>query len=361
MVLYRDVNLLAEITNLYKFQKITHFIIIPHFRHIRSLALYVDSRFSHISEELEEYSASIISTCREITSLKLYFHDPNYVWKKVPQEVLSLIEQCNLTSLGIYSQATLNDMWETGSNESANKLVKSLAESEVAQTRLQCLELAFSSLTEEVYDLVRCSFPNLESLAFRKVLRSCLGKIWDPEQRKKWTPYKNLRRLEFYLCENVYAVHVSELVSIFPSLRELLVSTCGDWTDVHGGALGPDWHAQPTALCNRREPLDLFHIEHMDDWEIRWLGLIPAKKLITTTLKPHHLLTELTSDLNLFPGMKTLCLPPIEDNKPTNSGHRGLSDRSTHVEALEHLCEARGVTVVRSAQAIVTCSCCGRS
>ncbi|PVF96131.1 hypothetical protein CPB86DRAFT_787274 [Serendipita vermifera] len=360
MILYRDVNLLAEITNLYKFQRITHNIIIPHFRHIRSLALFVDSRFSHISEELEEYSAGIISTCREVTALKLYFHDPDYEWKRVPQEVLSLVENGNLSSLGIYSQGTLNDMWESGSNSSPNKVLQSLAESEVAQTRMRCLEIAFSSITEDVFDLVRSRFPNLESMSFRKALRSSLGRIWDCDQRQKWTPYKHLRKLEFYLCENVYAVHVPEIVSIFPSLRELLISTCGDWSDIHGGPLRDDWHSQHNALCNRREPLESFHIEHMDDWEIRWLGLIPTKRLITTTLKPLHLLTELKNDFNLFPGMKTLYLPPIDENKPSNEGHRGLAHKTADVEQLEHLCEARGVTIVRDAKAIVTCFCCGR-
>jgi hypothetical protein len=349
-LLYNRVNLLADINALSKFWRITHYIIIPHSHHIRTLYIYVDSPDKSILDT-QSYTAGILSACRQLTTLGLYYNHGYQEWTMVPKEVLFLAEEGKLANLGFYSQQIL--MGRSGFDEAAvNALIKLLSESEKARNSLKTLELAVQMISMEAYIAIRSRFPYLQSLTFRGALRNDLGRPWDHEQKGYWMPYQNLRRLQFRGCQGGYSAHIPFLVQNFPALKELLVSTCGQPTDPFVGRWPTGWHLQPDALCRTHKPLDLFHIEHMDDWEIRAMGTIPATTLMVTTVRSLHLLNILQEDHNLFPGLKVLRLSPLRSRNAS-------ANFTPRWKELTSICQERGVEIRRDAVSIYVCSCSG--
>ena len=86
----------------------------------------------------------------------------------------------------------------------------------------------------------------------------------------------------------------------------------------------------------------------MDDYELYELGLIPTITLIVTTVKRHHLLTNLRRDAEIFPGIKVLRLAPLKTALPTYDENEA---------ELQKICATRGITIRRDARPNWTCVC----
>jgi hypothetical protein len=136
-----------------------------------------------------------------------------------------------------------------------------------------------------------------------------------------------------------------------------MISTCGDDSDVIPPPHPHDWSEKSYALCKIRPPLDVFHIEHMENWEIMALGVIPTKVLIVTTVKQYHLLSCLTEDPKLFPGIKVLRLAPR--NVQDSTAEAANKPPSNELISLENICKARQIELRRDAEPTWHCLCCG--
>lgn len=213
----------------------------------------------------------------------------------------------------------------------------------MARHRLKTIDVAFPWLSR--LQRVLSQFPNLESLSIQKTLRSC--------DMNPWGPLVFLMKLQIYKSEGILASDIPDLVSLFPSLRILMLSKIT--------SIGPElfhvrhqegWHLLPNALCNTHQQLDSIHVDHLSYQQIQFIGLVPTRTLITTSIDPPQLLLALTVDLHFFLGMKTLQRGnwvPYESKGP-NSASRIFS--------LNEWCAARGVKVVEGGEPVHDCTCC---
>ncbi|PVF96139.1 hypothetical protein CPB86DRAFT_787283 [Serendipita vermifera] len=351
-VVYNHVNLLGGLNSLDKLSGITHNMIIPYAHHIHALHIFVDSANSQQNPDCEKYAAGIISACRQLASLALYYHNGHRDWPLLSQEVLYSIERGHLAHLGIYSTDVFIDLLDDQEQPAVEALLKRLAGSSVARASLKTLDLSVESISMESYTVVRSKFPSLEHVTFRNALRATLGRPSAASQRQHWMHWKNLKRLQLRRCESGYSADIPFLVQNFPALRELLVSTCGVPTDPVVVRNPAGWYLLPDALYKTHAPLDLFHIEHMDDWEMRAMGIIPTTTLMVTSIQSMHLLGILKEDKDLFPGLKILRLGPYPGQRTdllNNSKWRELVD----------ICSARNVGIRRDAVTIYPCICSG--
>ncbi|CAG8674419.1 9507_t:CDS:2, partial [Acaulospora colombiana] len=273
----------------------------------------------------------------------LPFPDGNHnIWEEESDTHTS--DDDDQEAVDFYSTAKTLRLWvEFESFSGVGKLIKMLSDSQLARVQLKHLDLALASVPLKAYDRIRSNFPNIESLNVRNGSYKLPGRVWVPEEASKWASYGRLTRLQFYWCRNLYAPHVPGLVKLFPALRELLVSSCGDPSDEVMGPLRWDWYLDPEALCKTHIPLEYCHVEHMDDWEIRALGVIPAKTWIVTTIKPPHFLQELSNDDHIFPGITHLQIE--SESWPT-------VEKPASVITLEELCKKRGVKLTRDAKPV---------
>lgn len=345
-LLYQDVNLLYGLENESIFQKITHLIVIPHWQHIRSLSVFIDCEHRNISNH--RYVAGILSVCKNLRALSLYYHHTDPVMWRIYNEVVTLLQDHQLSQLGIYSLQVLREPYHLGMTISIGikELINAISKSVKASQSLKVLDIVTEQIPRETYDLIRSKFTSLQSLTIRRGLRNTLGRVWDPAEHTKWVVNSHLTKLQFINCQPAYAAHIPHLVRHYPSLKELMISTCGDDSDMKPPGLQFDWNRRPDALCNVRPPLEAFHVEHMEDWEIMALGVIPTKELIITTVKQNHLLSCLMTEPELFPKLKVLRLAPTT-KKPINSA------------SLEEICKRRQIEIRRDAIPTWSCVCCG--
>ncbi|PVF96122.1 hypothetical protein CPB86DRAFT_787268 [Serendipita vermifera] len=361
-LLYQDINLLVEPRNAAAFGRVVRNVLLPQAQHIRTLYVRGNPADPYgpngTEEELCIYITELLKACFNLKSLGLYFSNSvgDGEWSGIREIVLDMVEHGALSYLGLYSMSVIEDHYDYASFSAVENMIRHLARSKQASSRLRGLDLAVSNLQSDSYDAIRSGFIGMESLVIRRAFGIRNGRIWDYGQQIKWTPYLSLKSLRFYGCTAAYSAHIPKLVALFPALRELLVSACGDMSDLVFDGHEEGWHLSPNALCNTHAPSDWIHIDHMDDWEIRGMVTIPTKTLIITGVKSYHLLNEMRRDKHIFPGMKTLRV------KKPHKGvlwDRPVTDRNAKMKEFETICQARGITVTRDAQSIHNCSCCG--
>lgn len=316
------------------------------------------------SSEQEASIAGILTVCKNLTSLALYYYNTDAEIVKIAAETLKLIEKHRLVQLGIYSLPVLWQPYEQGITvpRGVIGLLDSICSSELARSKLVVLDIVIESVPLSTWGDIRTYLTSLRSLTIRRALRQYLGRVWDPEERLKWAANPYLTKLQLINCQPAYAPHIPHVVRHFPALRELMISTCGDDSDIPPPPLPSGWNTRSDALCKTRSPLDSFHIEHMEDWEIKALGVIPTRVLVVTTVKRYHLLSCLKEEPNLFPGITVLRLTPLPPHLAypqvqvdTNEGIVFPED----VKALEAICKSRGIELRRDAEPTWSCLCCG--
>jgi hypothetical protein len=206
------------------------------------------------------------------------------------------------------------------------------------------LEIACESLTPEMYTSIRSNVTGVHSLTFGGCLDRKLEDIWSFGPTNQWAVNTNLTHLRLIHCQSAYPPHIPELVRHFSSLRHLLVTTCGDFGDVRTVPQRDGWSREPNALWRQRPPLDVFHIEHMLEWEILAMGTIPTKTVIATSIRPGELGRSFITDPDIFPGLTLL---RIEDTYLD-----GMSGDDVYWK--EKFLQTRGVAVKQDAKWLVT-------
>jgi hypothetical protein len=258
----------------------------------------------------------ILERCKSITSLALYYRHANVQMMRIRDVLFSLLRKGRLSALGLYSCRLLLD--EAGRDESTGEvtglveLLESVALFEPAQQSLRVLDVVADWVPTRIFDLIRSNFTGLVSLTLRRVVREpwFASRIWDVDQQPKWRLYQNLTRLELNDFEPGYPAHIPFLVQHFIKLKELKISACGKAFSGTTNWRPSGWSQREDALCNTHRTLITLHIEHMEDWEIYELGVIPTATLIVTTVKWSRLLELFRRDDETFPGLQVLRLAP---------------------------------------------------
>jgi hypothetical protein len=334
--LYKDISLLTHKNDAIKFENALNWLFVPHARHVHSLQIWGCAISSQDSRAWEQILVKFLQQCINITTLDLWFRPslPEHQWSNLRDVALSLITQRKLTYLGFYGRGPIFGIKGSGCKYNVHLILQAIAESESARTRLKGLYLDVFTTLPETQALVLSRYPNLYSLIFNGGfhIRPNLCKV------DLWKCLDSLTRLKIYNCGGIIASDIPGLVALFPALRELLVSDLDHAEGFHT-QYPMGWHLLPNALCNTHQPLECIHIDKLICGEIRSIGVIPTKMLITTGMLPTTILSDLRVDVNLFPGLKIL---QREDKSLwTVKSSNGVSGKV----ALEEWCAARNIEI----------------
>ncbi|KAG8814428.1 hypothetical protein FRC19_001765 [Serendipita sp. 401] len=314
-------------------------------KHIRNIRLVANTPTAH-TQEYEYIISNVLPLCTNATSLSLYY-DQNLDILPM-KESLALLKCGTIQSFGIYSMVILNQevgnpTWEDKKPALAYELLNKLAQDTVLASNLRILDIVMETLPTKTYELIQTRALSLQSYTIRRAFRSTiLDRIW--VRHNRWMPNDNLTCLRLIDCSNAYAPHIPYLVQHFNSLRELMVSTCGDNDDVDPKTSRQNgWSKELGALCNVHRPLDTFHIENMIEWEMYELGVIPAVEVIVTLVNGEHLKSCLVRDAEIFPGVKVLHLGEVRGS--TKDDHGG-----DNWYGLPLICQQMGIEIRRGAK-----------
>jgi hypothetical protein len=334
---------------------------------IQSISVYMDPTEIVDEADFIEQSmnvASILRECRNLTSLALYYRHAEVQTVPIRRAVISLLTSGRLSSLGVYSSNVLGDPTGrdlvTGIVAGVIHLLDGIARSESAQQSLRVLDIVADCIPTETFDLIRSNFTSLTSLTLRRVVQQpwYVSRIWDVDQQPKWHPYPNLTRLQLCNLEPGHSSHIPHLVRHFTALKQLKISACGTDGGFTRNSRRPGWSRLPDALCNNHPTLSTFHVEHMDDWEIYELGVIPATILVVTTVRKDHLLRSFLKDAEIFPCLRVLRLAPL----PTNRGVELIvnvtgGSNASNQPPIQTVCDERNIELRRDAVSCLTCPC----
>ncbi|KIM30126.1 hypothetical protein M408DRAFT_101443 [Serendipita vermifera MAFF 305830] len=327
--LFEEVNLTYSLNTEYG-DCVQRHVIKPQGQHIRVIRAYLDSgspaiSLDNIGGEPEPYRhlvqasllAEILAACPNVHSLGLYYHHWDIDFTPVTEKILPLIENGTLTALGIYSvpimlsPLTWSVFYVNGGTSGPIQLLNEITASGISN--LKAFDFVAEWMPRETYAALQASptFAHLTSLSVRYAFRHVLLWVNDTAKRlSAWAPRTRLTRLQLINCQTVYAPDIPVIVGIFDALEELIVSTCGHGDDVIPSRRSTGWSTYPDALWKRKAALREFGIEHMSQWEILALGVIPALTVICANVRPDSMLRALEEDGELFPGMKVLRVLP---------------------------------------------------
>ncbi|CAG7853025.1 SubName: Full=Uncharacterized protein {ECO:0000313/EMBL:CCA70882.1} [Serendipita indica DSM 11827] len=275
----------------------------------------------------------------------------------IADQCIGILSTGKVREFGIYSAMILqyevgNPSWDRRMAWGANYIIGQYANNAAATSNLRVLDLVMETIPMDMYKLIRTQFPNLRTMNIRRAFRCrALGRIWDTNQVSPWRHYDHLTRLRLIDCSNAYAFHIPHLVRHFKSLRELMVSTCGsDDDDKVGVPRSGGWSTEADALCNTHASLDVFHVEHMSDWEIYALGVIPTKELVTSNLVQGHLEAAFTYDPEIFPGLGLLRVEAYVSLEEATYMDATMADPPRAIKTLNAICAGRGIKIERDAK-----------
>lgn len=123
------------------------------------------------------------------------------------------------------------------------------------------------------------------------------------------------------------------------------MSVCGSGSDHIIAAPPKGWHSAANALWKVRKPLDVFHLEHTNRWEIGVMGELSTRMLILANLSGSHFLRAFQDDPDYFPELQTIMIEPRE--RRVGQDTRQFSRRDFDI--LQEMCENRSVTIVEGA------------
>ena len=313
--------------------------------------------------EQAQVVGEILKRTQNLASLAVYYHFGTAQMALIKDSLLSLLVIGKLSTLGFYSYPLLQN--PTGHDEENGKvaglieLLDTIALYEPARRSIRVLDVVADHIPTRTFDFIRSKFTSLTSLTLRRVVRApwYLNRIWDVDERPKWRSYPNLTRLQLSHLQPGHATHIPQLVRLFTALKELTVSACGRLDNFVPQLRPSGWSRLPDALCNSHSTLTMIHMEHMDDWEISELGVIPTTTLMVTTVKRHHLLVPFRQDSEIFPGLRTLRLAPLPTSGDYELEELGEDNAVDGKPSMQAICSARGIELRRDAIANWICAC----
>lgn len=334
-------------------------IIIPYSQHIKTVRISLDV----VSDE---EAADVLNNTRNITSLLLYraYLDNSRVeltydrsrlvgdWMKNTREaIVTLLEEGSLEALGLYSRRLMLFLPRIrgiiNEDDAPALLLRTISANLGANSSLKKLDLCLGGLHPGAYEVVRNELTSLESLTFHYMFRQdALNDPWVHDGRKNRSQYSNLTSLQFRRCQKVSAPHIPFLVRHFVSLKHLLVSICGQSTDVKAPSPPPrGWFEAEDALWKVRQPLEVFQLDHTSHWELGCLGEISVSTFIVSNFPPDDLANVFKDDENYYPELKVIRIPSaFSDGTQSFSGY--------NLPFLEDFCRQRGVEVRMDAPSI---------
>jgi hypothetical protein len=344
-ILYHDLNL---VHNNIKPDEV--YAMLPYAPHARAVRILVDPAYAVAKKEIaEDYTKAVellLKQCSQVTSLSVYYHSHRSSVKKILEKIAAHIFYGNVESIGIYSLPILrakrgNPDWNLQFFYDGFHFLRLILDTPRIMENLKQLEIVMETMPMERYASIRSKMGGLSTLSIRRAFRV----THEPIGSITWPHSSTLRRLNLIDCANAYAPHIPELVRQFTALKYLMVSTCGNSTDVIPPRRPSGWSTEAGALCQTHPPLEEFHVEHMVYWEIMALGVIPAKKLIITNLPQGGLESALMDDRELFPMVQSVNV---------EMHHIDVVKRSDKDErlSLEELCRERRWALYRDATVI---------
>jgi hypothetical protein len=365
--LYRDLDLdQLNRHTYYDFHGIITDTLPKYGQHVKSIRI-------HLGKELRNYIidewqfviraiARVVHDCPSATSIALYYTSGGTMMDELASEIVRKIERGSVIQLGLYSTTIMESdrsqhIWDTLSTKGPADLLRRLLGSRDACHNLRRLDLVMENLTADLFDLIRSEISNLHSLTIRRTLRQRLPGIG---QGGKWAINNNLTRLQLMGCVSAHAADMPRLVRHFTGLRELVWATCGHHDDIKPPPPLPGWNRHPESLPSVRAPLRLLHLEHVVEWEIIAMSIIPAETVMVTNHDELLLTHSFCRGIEMFLGMKTLrVLPPHSEELVRTTLPDLRADRQAFRGAsLGSICEERGVTLLRDAEILFPCSCC---
>jgi hypothetical protein len=313
----------------------------------------------------DEEVANIVASCRNATSIALYSDELilDSSWElqmeKTNAAIVALFEEGKLDTIGLYSLDALEGGYERYPKDGISPFLLSILDNPKAKAALKRLEITSCFLHNDMWRRIRTELFSLETLTIASALdidadEPC-DDIWIPGKKDHWATYSNLTRLQLAEYTKVYSDQISHLVRNFPSLKHLVVASCGE-EDLQRKSvaipLPKGWYKQEDALWKVRSPLETLHLEHMLGWEIRFLVDIPTKALIVTNLRGDFIVENFTEDPNTFPGLKAIHIQPAIIPEYTSNSLRIHPFDATNLAKLEQVCSQRQLSLVRNAVAI---------
>ncbi|PVF99528.1 hypothetical protein CPB86DRAFT_703109 [Serendipita vermifera] len=334
--LFHDLNLLDNSMDASSIQ-----IVSPYASHVKSIRVLLDPPHSEDSDSAnrhEELSALIVR-CHNATSLALYYNEFSSSVGQIGQSIVDLMRLGKIRSFGIYSNMVLRVVygswtWNEKLAGKISRFLETLFDLPETRASLRELDIVMEKTSKELYGQLRPLVTDLQALTIRRAFRISFGRIWEPFNCIQWSPSTQLQRLNLIDCSNAYAPHIPELVGHFKSLQCLIVSTCGDETDLQILPRTHGWSHSPGALCKHHIPLEMFHVEHMYEWEINAMGTIPTRKLISSRVEIRQLIDVFLKDKEVFPGLQYLS---IENNWTP------IDDKKSQEEELQKICRERSI------------------
>jgi hypothetical protein len=347
-LLYQELNFLSSgITS----QSIHYFVAANYGQHVRTLRILINGIARQVPEES---IVRILGYCPSITSLGLYFnsiHSPTdfKLSSIIPDTVIKMIKEGKLDGIGFYSSKVVQDNLVYKDVPFARPLFDEIARSESA-TLLKRLDIALPRVPATTRELICSKFTSLQSLTVRKALRHLDGSIWSGGCCTIWASYGNLTSLQLIGCTSVYPPDVPELVQHFTSLQHLLVSACGDPSDVEPPPRPEGWSFMRTGWWHHRRPLKCLHLEHMIQWEILAMGTIPVEELIAVSLVATHLSSSFSVDPEIYPRLRVLRAESLE----TGFGNSYNREKEKKVApGLQEICDKRAIELRRDGKWII--------
>ncbi|CCA70882.1 hypothetical protein PIIN_04818 [Serendipita indica DSM 11827] len=327
-----------------------------HASSVRNVRILVDPQYTTHSQYWD-FLVTTLAAFTNVTSLALYYFSCYSIPQRIADQCIGILSTGKVREFGIYSAMILqyevgNPSWDRRMAWGANYIIGQYANNAAATSNLRVLDLVMETIPMDMYKLIRTQFPNLRTMNIRRAFRCrALGRIWDTNQVSPWRHYDHLTRLRLIDCSNAYAFHIPHLVRHFKSLRELMVSTCGsDDDDKVGVPRSGGWSTEADALCNTHASLDVFHVEHMSDWEIYALGVIPTKELVTSNLVQGHLEAAFTYDPEIFPGLGLLRVEAYVSLEEATYMDATMADPPRAIKTLNAICAGRGIKIERDAK-----------
>lgn len=335
------------------FEEFYDLILVPYAQYAKTVRLSLDTEDTVPLSDDE--AAKILMKATNMTELLIHHShfiptkDQGLDWmQSINRAIVHSLEHGNLEAVGIYSNEIVSGSWWRQQNTSigTDALLSRIALNPAASASLKRLDLAIYSMSEDTWDRVRQHFTSLKSMVICHALRPSLGRVWSPYQSTKWFPNSNLTHMYLKKCSGAYAPHIPHLVRHFTSLVHLLVSICGDHNDITIMTPPTGWYTADNALWKVRQPLDVFHLEHMVHWEIGAMGDIPTKCLIIANLYGPSFNDALQDDVHYFPHLQTIRVEP--QILSAHSSNYQFPEKD--FKFLEDYCQKRGVTLLQDAK-----------
>lgn len=365
--LYRDLDLDHLYRhNYFDLQNIMSIIIKKHASYVRSIRIHIGNRQQHYLvdewQPIINAMALIVRECVHTTSIAVYYAKGLAMFDALATEIVRMIGHAKVVQLGIYSVTIMKSekssaMWDVASVKGPAGLLRTLFASPSACRSLQRLDIVIEHLSEEFIDLLRTQLPNLRSLTIRRTIRHRLPSLW---KGGNWTINENLTRLQLMGCNSAHAGDMPALVRHFRGLQEFIWATCGHNHDAESPPPKRGWSRLPGALPSVRPPLRLLHLEHIVEWEIHAMSVIPTETLIVTNHDEHLLAQALCRGAEMFLGLKALrVLPPYDQGLILTTLRDLTADRQVfQIPTLDSFCKEKSIDLRRDAKILFPCSCC---